>query len=517
MYKYTALFLVLLYVIDVQVYGANILAVFFVPSISHQVVFQPIWRELSLRGHKVTVLTPDPLKDPKLINLTEVDLSFSYEIIRSADMQNTIQKDLPITSIVTGAMDLMSAIAEAELMYEPVQALLKDESKHFDLVIVEFLNPVFTALSAKYKCPLVGITSLGAIISGHDAIGNPSHPVLNPDILLPYTGILSFYERLYSTYYSVWYRYYYHYHFLPKQDKIARKYISDDLPYLGDIEKSISLLFLNVNPIIHPIRPNVPGVIELGKMHIKKPKSLPKDIQKYLDGAKEGVVYFSLGSNVRSANLSLDLREKIMEGLRTLPYKVLWKWEEDSLPNQPKNVLTNKWFPQQDVLRHRNIKVFLTQGGLQSMEEAITGGVPLVGMPFFGDQPLNVRKMVNLGIAVAVDTETLTPTVLKEAIMEVAENPKYRNKVKDLSQLLSDVPATGLEKAMWWIEYVLRHKGAKHLRSPAVDLPLYQYFLLDIIVFVFVSIFVAACIAYKLVRFVVAHSDNTAERKSKVH
>lgn len=40
---------------------------------------------------------------------------------------------------------------------------------------------------------------------------------------------------------------------------------------------------------------------------------------------------------------------------------------------------------------------------------------------------------------------------------------------------------TGLEKAIWWIEYVIRQNGAKHLRSPAMDLPSYQYYLLDVV------------------------------------
>lgn len=76
------------------------------------------------------------------------------------------------------------------------------------------------------------------------------------------------------------------------------------------------------------------------------------------------------------------------------------------------------------IVAHRNIKAFVTQGGLQSMEEAITSKVPLIGMPFFGDQPMNVLKMVQLGIARSVDTETVTKQTLKEAIIEVAQNPK---------------------------------------------------------------------------------------------
>jgi glucuronosyltransferase len=49
--------------------------------------------------------------------------------------------------------------------------------------------------------------------------------------------------------------------------------------------------------------------------------------------------------------------------------------------------------------------------------------------------------------------------------------------------LYNDEAMTGLEKAIWWTEYVIRHKGAKHLRSPAIDLPLYQYYLVDVISF----------------------------------
>lgn len=68
--------------------------------------------------------------------------------------------------------------------------------------------------------------------------------------------------------------------------------------------------------------------------------------------------------------------------------------------------------------------MFVTQGGLQSIEETVSKGVPLVGIPFLADQPVNVKKMVNLGIAQYVDIETLTKEKLKAAIIEVAENPK---------------------------------------------------------------------------------------------
>lgn len=59
------------------------------------------------------------------------------------------------------------------------------------------------------------------------------------------------------------------------------------------------------------------------------------------------------------------------------------------------------------------------------MEEAIVNGVPLVAMPFFADQPLNVKKMVELGIARSIDASRMTKNDLKEALLDVAGNDKY--------------------------------------------------------------------------------------------
>ncbi|KAL3288283.1 hypothetical protein HHI36_002731 [Cryptolaemus montrouzieri] len=71
-----------------EVNSARILGWFVCPSISHQSVFQPIWRELSLRGHEVTVITSDPLNDPTLKNLTEIDVKFSYKLWKEIDISH---------------------------------------------------------------------------------------------------------------------------------------------------------------------------------------------------------------------------------------------------------------------------------------------------------------------------------------------------------------------------------------------------------------------------------------------
>jgi glucuronosyltransferase len=50
-----------------------------------------------------------------------------------------------------------------------------------------------------------------------------------------------------------------------------------------------------------------------------------------------------------------------------------------------------------------------------------------------------------------------------------------------------------LDRAVFWIEFVMRHKGAKHLRPLAYNLTWYQYHSLDVIGFLlaFVTFIVA--------------------------
>ena len=75
-----------------------------------------------------------------------------------------------------------------------------------------------------------------------------------------------------------------------------------------------------------------------------------QDLQKFLDEAKDGFIYFSLGSNVHSNQMPEEKIRAFLEAFSELPQKVLWKWESDILPGQPANVKSGKWLPQQDIL-----------------------------------------------------------------------------------------------------------------------------------------------------------------------
>ncbi|XP_018327265.1 UDP-glucuronosyltransferase 1-1-like [Agrilus planipennis] len=217
---------------------------------------------------------------------------------------------------------------------------------------------------------------------------------------------------------------------------------------------------------------------------------MSQELKKFLDDASEGAIYMSLGSNVRSAFLDEKVIEMFKQTFSELSCKVLWKWENDSLPGISKNVLLKKWFPQQDILAHRNVRVFIMQGGIQSTDEAIFNKVPLIVLPFLGDQMYNAKRVEIVGIGKYINPYTLTKELLKETILEVLQNPKYRNKAAEISKLSLDQPMTGIEKAVWWTEYVIRNKGTKYLRNDSVDAPAYKYFMLDILLFLISVVYV---------------------------
>ena len=59
----------------------------------------------------------------------------------------------------------------------------------------------------------------------------------------------------------------------------------------------------------------------------------------------------------------------------------------------------------------------------------------------------------------------------------------YRETAARLSRLHRDQPQSPMERAVWWIEHVIKHGGLPHLRARAVELPWYQYYLLDVAAF----------------------------------
>ncbi|XP_078575014.1 UDP-glucuronosyltransferase 2C1-like [Branchiostoma floridae x Branchiostoma japonicum] len=117
------------------------------------------------------------------------------------------------------------------------------------------------------------------------------------------------------------------------------------------------------------------------------------------------------------------------------------------------------------------------------MYEALHHGVPMVCLPLFFDQPGNSARVVARGLGVKLDFSKVTTDQLYEVITRVLTNNSYRETAARLSRLHRDQSQSPMERAVWWIEHVIKHGRLPHLRARAVDLPWYQYYLLDVTVF----------------------------------
>jgi UDP:flavonoid glycosyltransferase YjiC (YdhE family) len=75
-----------------------------------------------------------------------------------------------------------------------------------------------------------------------------------------------------------------------------------------------------------------------------------QELQKYLDEAPDGVIYFSMGSHLQGNLMPEYKRNAFLGAFSKLKQRVLWKWESDTLPGQPSNVKLGKWLPQSDII-----------------------------------------------------------------------------------------------------------------------------------------------------------------------
>lgn len=76
-----------------------------------------------------------------------------------------------------------------------------------------------------------------------------------------------------------------------------------------------------------------------------------------------------------------------------------------------------------------------------------------------------------------------------------------------------DHPMKSLDRAIWWIEYVIRHKGTKHLRSATVDISWTEYMLIDVCVVLILLVFTVIFICKKIVYGILLLCRNRKEKQ----
>lgn len=163
--------------------------------------------------------------------------------------------------------------------------------------------------------------------------------------------------------------------------------------------------------------------------------------------------------------------------------------------------------------------------GLLSTTEAVFFGIPVVGVPVFFDQSLNMKMAEEKGYGINVPYEILSEKRLKSAIRQMLTNSRflsnasswfyyqiqftnhltirlfsYAETAKLISQRFHDQLNTPMETALHWVEHVAKNRGSLYLQSAGVRLPFLVYHNLDVWAFIVINVGVTSYILLKLLQ-----------------
>ncbi|KAH8352043.1 hypothetical protein KR084_001476 [Drosophila pseudotakahashii] len=465
------------------VQSASILGLFPSLSPSHLIISMSAAKVLAERGHNVTVVTVlEPTISHKNIHLVQVPMT-KEEIKQRSETIGAKQNNKSgnrITSILnmSGQMDSMLRKMADTFKDERVRDLYLNKGNHFDLVISGyFMNDYQLGFARKVNAPVIVLAPGPPSQMLNYLIGNP-HDAVEKDKDMTFVQRLDGY--IISLFYQVFVR-----QIDQRNIQFYKELFGDDpkMPEYSEMLRNTSLVFFCSHAASEgSIRPNVPAAIEIGGIQIKdKPDVLPKNLEDFLGNATDGAILLSLGSNVQGSHIKSDTVGKMFNVLSKLKQRVIWKWEDlEKIPGHSDNIIYSRWLPQDDILAHPNIKLFINHAGKGGITESQYHGKPMLSLPVFGDQPSNAFAMVKNGFGLTLSLLSLEEKPFEEAIMEILSNSKYSQKVAQFSSLYRDRPTSSRESVVYWSEYVIRHHGAAHLQSPLVHMDFVAAHNLDI-------------------------------------
>nr|XP_004665424.2 UDP-glucuronosyltransferase 2A3-like [Jaculus jaculus] len=493
---------------------------------SHWLNIKTILEELTERGHEVTVLTAhnilkghskhsemnfEAIPQPNENKLTEEKFDVLLEpILNVMPTLSLWQKTIKLQEFMFKITEQFEILCRSAVYNETFMRKLQ-ESK-YDVMVIDPVIPCGELVAELLQIPFVNTLrlSMGSTIEKY--CGQLPVPLSYVPVSMgELTDRMTFTERvknvLLSGFFDFWIQQY-DYEFW---NKFYSEVLGRPTTLCETVGKAEIWLIRTYWDFEFP-RPYLPNFDFVGGLHCKPAKPLPKELEEFVQSSGEhGIVVFSLGSMVKT--LPEEKANLFASALAQLPQKVLWRYRGPKPATLGSNTRLFDWLPQNDLLGHPKTRAFITHGGTNGVYEAIYHGIPMVGVPMFADQPDNIAHMKAKGAAVEVNLNTMTSADLLGALRTVINEPSYKENAMRLSRIHHDQPVKPLDRAVFWIEFVMRHKGAKHLRVAAHDLTWFQYHSLDVLGFLMACVATAIFLVAKCCLFSCQKLGKTGKKK----
>lgn len=123
--------------------------------------------------------------------------------------------------------------------------------------------------------------------------------------------------------------------------------------------------------------------------------------------------------------------------------------------------------------------------------------------------------MERLNIGLMQSMVDLSTESLLGAINTIMNNETYYKSIERISEIFKSNQNDPLDTAIYWIEYIIKHKGAPHLQSHAKNLPWYRYLLLDVFMVVFGGIYIIFDVLKQIFAFLTKKQPKDTNNKTK--
>ncbi|XP_066515504.1 UDP glucuronosyltransferase 5 family, polypeptide E1 [Hoplias malabaricus] len=463
---------------------------------SHWLNMNIVLKELHQRGHELTVVRSStswyvPENAPHYSSLT-IPTSHASHLENPGFMASFLKRNIDIRRgkgsilcFIALQQEIINMLEEAHTANaEMVRFILEDarlvkelKDANYDLFLTD---PGFgggVVLGKYLGLPMVFNVRWITNAEGHFAIA-PSPLSYIPAIGSQVTDKMTFKNRLKNLLHFGIGLYIDHITTRPLYQDVISKFIDPDENVYSLIQGA-DLWLMRVDFVFEFPRPTMPNVVYMGGFQCRPSKPLPADLESFVQSSGEhGVVVMSLGTLL--GTLGSELSEIIASAFARIPQKVVWRNVGPRPSTAGNNTLTVDWIPQNDLLGHPKTKAFVSHGGTNGIYEAIYHGIPVLGIPLIFDQFDNMIRLQAKGVAVVLEVTALDVDTLTQALKDILDEKKpYKENMQKLSQLHHDTPLKPMDTAVFWLEYVMRHKGAAHLRTESYKLSWYEYHNVD--------------------------------------